>query len=128
VVLSEAFTLSLQRIARIDATSLKGQRCNDSVNASLSAAFIRAIRPGRNGSHQPRRVTLHRRHGAQRIPPNKQMQRARTGYKCVLCLAHRRVADLQRSAATMRYRALSDSASTRAEESDSESAESRQKR
>jgi hypothetical protein len=59
---------------------------------------------------------------------NKQMQRARTGYKVVLCLAHRRVADLQRSAATMRYRALSDSASTRAEESDSESAESRQKR
>jgi hypothetical protein len=31
---------------------------------------------------------------------NKQMQRARTGYKVVLCLAHRRVADLQRYAAT----------------------------
>jgi hypothetical protein len=59
---------------------------------------------------------------------NKQMQRARIHYKFVLCLGHRRVADLRRSAATMRYRALSDSASTRAEESDSESAESRQKR
>jgi hypothetical protein len=28
--------------------------------------------------------------------PNKQMQRARTNHKCVLCLAHRRVADLRR--------------------------------
>jgi hypothetical protein len=27
---------------------------------------------------------------------NKQMQRARTGHKCVLRLAHQRVADLQR--------------------------------
>jgi hypothetical protein len=41
VVLSEAFTLSLQRIARSSAGALRRQRCNDSVKASLSAGFNR---------------------------------------------------------------------------------------
>jgi hypothetical protein len=30
------------------------------------------------------------------VPPNKQMQRARTNHKLVLGYAHRRVADLRR--------------------------------
>jgi len=34
-------------------------------------------------------------------PPNKQMQRARTDHKCVLGYAHRRVADLRRSASVL---------------------------
>jgi hypothetical protein len=34
-------------------------------------------------------------------PPNKQMQRARIGDKCVLGYAHRRVADLPRYAARL---------------------------
>ena len=42
VVLSEAFTLSLQRIARSSAGALRWVRCNDSVNASLSTTFCSA--------------------------------------------------------------------------------------
>jgi hypothetical protein len=40
-------------------------------------------------------VSKHRQGGS---PANKQMQRARTRYKFVLCLAQRRVADLRRYA------------------------------
>ena len=39
VLLSEAFTLSLQREAEDADSVLRERRCNDSVNASLSGAF-----------------------------------------------------------------------------------------
>ena len=75
MLLSEAFTLSLQRTVPVDVTSLKRQRCNDSVNASLSGELIRAGRVDVGSSLQRQRVTLNRRHAAQRIPPNKRIQR-----------------------------------------------------
>jgi hypothetical protein len=75
VVLSEAFTLSLQRIARSSANAFRRPRCNDSVNGSLSAAFDRAV--GLGGSrvrfNGPRRADRPAR-GAWG-PPNKPMQR-----------------------------------------------------
>jgi hypothetical protein len=97
VVLSEAFTLSLQRIAQIDVHAWTPQRCNDSVNASLSDALDWAARPGCESSLQRRRVVLHRRHAAQRIPPNKRMQRT-VEMAASFLMRYRAAADSQRYA------------------------------
>jgi hypothetical protein len=76
VLLSEAFTLSVQRIAMIKIAALRWQRCTDSVNASLSGAFNRALAAGIAPGvrfNRPR-WGLAKARGAS-VSPNKPMQR-----------------------------------------------------
>jgi hypothetical protein len=76
VVLSEAFTLSVQRIAMMKIAALGWERCTDSVNASLSGAFDRTLRVGGGPGvrfNRPRRG-LAKARGAS-VSPNKPMQR-----------------------------------------------------
>ena len=76
VVLSEAFTLSVQRIATIKIAALTGERCTDSVNASLSSAFDRALPAGIGPGvrfNRPR-WGIAKARGAS-VSPNKPMQR-----------------------------------------------------
>ena len=75
VVLSEAFTLSVQRIAVIGIGALR-QRCTDSVSASLSGAFPGALLAGGGAGvrfNRPRRGKAKARGASQ--SPNKRMQR-----------------------------------------------------
>ena len=76
MVLSEAFTLSLQRIARIGVPAVSAQRCNDSVNASLSGAVKKhaGSEAARGVRFNGRWLGLAKPRGASR-PPNKRMQR-----------------------------------------------------
>ena len=76
VVLSEAFTLSVQRIAMMKIAALGWERCTDSVNASLSISFNRAVWVGGGPGvrfNRPR-FGLAKARGAS-VSPNKPMQR-----------------------------------------------------
>jgi hypothetical protein len=98
VLLSEAFTLSVQRSAKIRIAALASERCTDSVNTSLSGAFGRALRAGVGPGvrfNRPRRG-LAKARGAS-VSPNKPMQRTVETAASFL-RAQRAAADRQRYA------------------------------
>ena len=76
VVLSEAFTLSVQRIAMMKIAALMWQRCTDSANASLSDVLNRALRAGGGPGARFNRPRWGRSkaRGAS-VSPNKPIQR-----------------------------------------------------
>ena len=109
MVLSEAFTLSVQRIAMIKVAGFTCQRCTDSANASLSAAFDVALRAGSGPGVRFNRPRCGRsKGGGASVSPNKPMQRTVETVASFLG-SQRAAADRQRSATLIMHRRLSDS-------------------
>ena len=75
VLLSEAFTLSLQRAEEELKNALSERRCNDSVKASLRGAFesgaLLGVRPGVRSNAAAFQSSKAR--GASRAPSNKRL-------------------------------------------------------
>lgn len=87
VLLSEACTLSMQRIVMIDIAALPGQRCTDSLDRALRAGVYRGVRFSR------RCWGIAKARGASRSP-NKRIRRT-VGATASFLMRHRAAADSQ---------------------------------